>query len=48
MDRPTAGPAVLAILLAVAAMALALMHPSLLVPAIVLAVVATLITPSPP
>jgi hypothetical protein len=39
---------VLAILLAMAALALALMHPGLLGLAIVLAVVAILITPSPP
>jgi hypothetical protein len=48
MDRPTAGPAVLAILLALAAMALALMHPSLLVLAILIAVASVLICPSPP
>jgi hypothetical protein len=48
MDRPTAGPAVLAILLALVAMALALMHPSLLGLALVIGVVSMLITPSPP
>ena len=39
---------VLAILLAMAALALALMHPGLLALAIVLGVVAVLVSPSPP
>jgi hypothetical protein len=48
MDRSTAGPAVLAILLALVALAAALMHPTLWLPAIVLAVASVLICPSPP
>ncbi len=48
MDRPTAGFAALAILLALLALAVGLMHPGLLGLAIVLAVVAVLICPSPP
>jgi hypothetical protein len=48
MDRSTSGAAVLAILLALYAMALALMHPSLLVLAILIAAVSVLICPSPP
>jgi|688.fasta_scaffold408781_4 hypothetical protein len=48
MDRPTAGLAVLAILLALVAMAVGLMHPPLWGLAIVLGVVAVLGSPSPP
>jgi hypothetical protein len=48
MDRPTAARGDLAILLAMAAMALALMHPGLLGLALVIGVVSMLITPSPP
>jgi hypothetical protein len=48
MDRPDAGPAVLAILLALAALAVGLMHPSLQGLAIVIGVASILICPSPP
>jgi hypothetical protein len=48
MDKPTAGSAALAILLALAALSLALTHPSLWGLAIVLGVVSMLICPSPP
>ena len=48
MDRPTAGSTVLAILLALVALAVGLMHPSLLVLAILIAVASVLICPSPP
>jgi len=48
MDRPTAGSTVLAILLALVALALALTHPPLWGLAIVLSVVAVLVSPSPP
>jgi hypothetical protein len=48
MDKPPAGPAVLAILLALAALSLALTHPSLLALAIGLAVAAILACPLPP
>jgi uncharacterized membrane protein len=48
MDRSTAVSTVLAILLALVALALGLMHPSLLALAIVLGVVAVLVSPSPP
>jgi hypothetical protein len=43
-----AGAAVLAILLALLALAVGLMHPSLLALAIALGVVAVLVSPSPP
>jgi hypothetical protein len=48
MDRLTAGFSVLSILLALLALAVALMHPTLWGLAIVIAVVAMLISPSPP
>jgi hypothetical protein len=48
MPHNTAGSAVLAILLALAALALGLMHPGLLTIAIVIGVVAVLICPLPP
>lgn len=48
MPHNTAARGALAILLAVAALAVGLMHPSLLVPAIAIGVVAVLISPSPP
>jgi hypothetical protein len=48
MDRSTAGSTVLAILLALVALALGLMHPSLWGLAIALGVVAVLVSPSPP
>jgi hypothetical protein len=48
MDRLTAGSAALAILLALAAPAAGLMHHGLLGLAIVIAVVAVLVSPSPP
>jgi hypothetical protein len=48
MDRSTAGSAVLAILLALVALALGLMHPSLWWLSIALSVVAVLVSPSPP
>jgi len=48
MDRLTAGSTVLAILLALVALALALMHPNFWGLAIVIGVASMLVTPSPP
>jgi hypothetical protein len=48
MDRSTAVSTVLAILLALVAVAMGLMHPSLWWLTIALSVVAVLVSPSPP
>lgn len=48
MPHNTAARGALAILLAVAALVVGLMHPSLLALAIVIAVAAVLVSPSPP
>ena len=48
MPRDFAARTALAILLAVAALAVGLMHPSFMGPAFVIGVISMLITPSPP
>jgi hypothetical protein len=48
MDKLTAGSTVLSILLALLALAVGLMHPTMWGLAIVIAVVAALVSPSPP